>query len=198
MAVTRRTLCSIGRDPNTIRGVRHTKYVIVLLLLLAVVVTLAWYPGSDPAPEYAASTDAPMADVEVVQPPVEQSQMTDNLPEKAVLDISVHTIEELRVLFDRAENYAMTPRLSGEHASIVLVLHGPEVEFFSINNYDKYKDVVDQAARLDAFDIVDVKICQTMLEIQGVRREDIPTFIEQVPQGPEEVERLVREGYVYF
>lgn len=175
------------------------KYVIVLLLLLAVVVTLAWYPGSEPAPEYAASTDAPMVGVEAVQPPsAEQSQPADNLPEKAVLDISVHTIEELRVLFDRAENYAMTPRPSGEHANIVLVLHGPEVEFFSINNYDKYKDVVDQAARLDAFDIVDVKICQTMLEIQGVRREDIPAFIEQVPLGTEEVERLVREGYVYF
>jgi len=115
-----------------------------------------------------------------------------------MLDISVHTIDELKVLLDRAEELAMVPQPPGEEARVVLVLHGPEVEFFSISNYDRYKDIVDQAARLDAFDVVDVKICQTMMEIKGIPRDDIPAFIEQVPQGPVEVERLVREGYVYF
>ena len=119
-------------------------------------------------------------------------------PLRAVLDISVHTIEGLRVLLDRAEELAMRPQAQGEEASVVLVLHGPEVEFFSIRNYEKYKDIVDQAARLDAFDVVDVKICQTMMGKQGIDRDDIPSFIEQVPLGPGEVERLTREGYVAF
>ena len=120
------------------------------------------------------------------------------LPEKAVLDISVHTIDELRVVLDRAEGLAMTPQPPGSAASVILVLHGPEVEFFAISNYDKYKDIVDQAARLDAFDVVDVRICQAMLEIKGIPRDDIPAFIEQVPLGTVEIERLVGEGYVYF
>ena len=119
-------------------------------------------------------------------------------PVRAVLDVSVHTIEGLRVLLDRAEELAMRPQAQGEEASVVLVLHGPEVEFFSIRNYEKYKDIVDQAARLDAFDVVDVKICQTMMGKQGIDRNDIPSFIEQVPLGPGEVERLAREGYVAF
>ena len=119
-------------------------------------------------------------------------------PVRAVLDVSVHTIEGLRVLLDRAEELAMRPQAQGEEASVVLVLHGPEVEFFSIRNYEKYKDIVDQAARLDAFDVVDVKICQTMMGKQGIDRDDIPSFIEQVPLGPGEVERLTREGYVAF
>ena len=119
-------------------------------------------------------------------------------PLRAVLDISVHTLEELKVLLDRAEELAMRPQAHGAEASVVLVLHGPEVEFFSIRNYEKYKDIVDQAARLDAFDIVDVKICQTMLDIQGIERDDIPAFIEQVPRGPDEVERLRQQGYVTF
>jgi len=119
-------------------------------------------------------------------------------PLRAVLDISVHTIEGLRVLLDRAEELAMRPQAQGEEASVVLVLHGPEVEFFSIRNYEKYKDIVDQAARLDAFDVVDVKICQTMLGEQGIDRDDIPSFIEQVSLGPEEVDRLVQQGYVTF
>jgi intracellular sulfur oxidation DsrE/DsrF family protein len=118
--------------------------------------------------------------------------------QRLVLDISVHSLEELKVVLDRAEKLAMRPQPQGEKAGVVLVLHGPEVEFFAISNYSRYKDVVDQAARLDAFDVVDVKICRTMMQRLGVEPDDIPAFIEQVPYGPGEVERLVTEGYVYF
>lgn len=120
------------------------------------------------------------------------------VPSRAVLDISVHTIEELRVVLDRAEQLAMAPRPEGQEDRVVLVLHGPEVEFFAIANYGEYRDIVDQAARLDAFDVVDVRICDTMLGEYGLGPDDIPSFIERVPFGPGEVERLRREGYVYF
>lgn len=121
------------------------------------------------------------------------------LPEQAVLDISVHTLDELRVLLDRAEQLSNRLLDQGRTgASVVLVLHGPEVEFFSTKNYARYRDIVDQAARLDAFDIVDVKICQGMMNVRGVARDDIPAFIDQVPDGGAEIERLQREGYVYF
>ena len=122
----------------------------------------------------------------------------DEVPLRTVLDISVHTLEGLEVLLDRAEELAMRPQAQGDEASVVLVLHGPEVKFFSIRNYAKYKNIVDQAARLDAFDVVDVKICQSMLDMQGIDRDDIPSFIEQVPLGPGEVERLRQQGYVAF
>lgn len=154
---------------------------------------------------YMSQTDAPQ--VTVVSPEiaadepataVETPVAVDEVPDKIVLDVSVHTIEGLRVLFDRAEKLAMTPRPKGENATLVLVLHGPEVEYFSIRNYDRYKDIVDQAARLDAFDVVDVRICQTMIGARGIERTDIPSFIEQVPYGPGEVERLRQEGYVAF
>jgi intracellular sulfur oxidation DsrE/DsrF family protein len=32
----------------------------------------------------------------------------------------------------------------------------------------------------------------------GLRKEDIPAFIELVPYGPDEEERLRRNGYVYL
>ena len=136
--------------------------------------------------------------------PRQDTRSENGLPERAaaspgvVLDVSVHSLDELRVLLDRAEELAARPQPQGEKARVVLVLHGPEVEFFAISNYSRYKDIVDQAARLDAFDVVDVKICQSMLERLNVGQDDIPAFIEQVPFGPGEVERLVREGYVYF
>lgn len=118
------------------------------------------------------------------------------LPERAVLDISVHTLEELVVLLERAE--VLAAQQPDAEASVVLVLHGPEVEFFSTRNYARYRDVVDQAARLDAMEIVDVRICQTMMARHGIARDDIPPFIEQVPDGVAELEQLVDEGYVYF
>ena len=171
----------------------------VLILGLAAGLLLAvTYVFVVPSGEQQGSTVDPLAGGVKTIPPVGISPAADAVPERTVLDVSVHTIEGLKVLFDRAEELAMTPRSRGEDASVILVLHGPEVEYFSIKNYDKYKDIVDQAARLDAFDVVDVKICQTMLGVRGIEQNDLPSFIELVPYGPGEVERLKQEGYVAF
>ncbi|MGD2137696.1 MAG: DsrE family protein [Gammaproteobacteria bacterium] len=172
------------------------KYLILLLAVAGLLLLYALYPDRQPQQAGAGSEavmPAPGTQLPEAPPPMEHGP-----PAKAVLDISVHTAEELAVLLERVEQLAMTPRPRGEEASIVLVLHGPEVEFFSIKNYHKYRDIVDRAARLDAFDIVDVKICRTMMNIRGIDRDDIPSFIEQVPLGTDEVDRLVSEGYVYF
>ena len=172
---------------DTKRRFIHMKQVILLVLAACLLLLVAYYLPP------ARVQEAP-----VVQTVPESLPAEGEAPLRAVLDISVHTIEGLKVLFDRAEELAMRPQAQGEEASVVLVLHGPEVEFFSIGNYEKYKDIVDQAARLDAFDVVDVQICQTMMDVHGLERDDIPSFIEQVPFGPGEVERLTQQGYVAF
>lgn len=169
------------------------RYLVAVLLLLVLAFTVLQLGNLEesagiPAVVSGQTKTAPAA-------PVPSGEA---LPDRVVLDISVHTLEELQVLFDRAESYAMTPRPAGENASIVLVLHGPEVDFFSIRNYAQYKDIVDQAARLDAFEVVDIRICQGMMRERGIAREDIPSFIEQVPLGSAEIDRLIGEGYVYF
>jgi intracellular sulfur oxidation DsrE/DsrF family protein len=169
------------------------------LLLLAALVTVLMYLVTGQHDGDVTQTASVGKQTEPrVSADVDVDVDADADPERVVLDISVHTEEELRVLFDRAGQLAAKLQPAGQQASIVLVLHGPEVEFFSTRNYDSYREIVDQAARLDALDIVDVKICQTMMKVRGIERDDIPPFIEQVPQGPAEVDRLVREGYVYF
>ena len=167
------------------------------LLLLAVLVSVLVYMVTGQVPEEHGGDIKQTVSVSQTNEPREPTD-SDSNPERVVLDIRVHTEEELQVLFDRAGQLAAKLRPTGQEASIVLVLHGPEVEFFSTRNYDRYKHIVDQAAYLDALDIVDVKICQTMMKVRGVERDDIPLFVEQVPLGPAEVDRLIREGYVYF
>ena len=125
----------------------------------------------------------------IVPPPVVQ---TPNW----VADISVHTEQELDILFTRVEQLLDRPRSSNEAPLVSIVLHGPEVEFFAVQNYAKYKGIVDRAAKLAALGAVDISICQTQMRNRGITSDQIPAFLRQVPYGPGEVESLLERGYV--
>lgn len=115
-----------------------------------------------------------------------------------VADISAHSVAELENLFERIEQLVGRPRSNQEAPLISLVLHGPEVEFFALKNYEQYKPIVDRAAKLAALGAVEISICQTRMRKFGIEPDGVPAFLNQVPFGPEEVERLLSEGYVYM
>ena len=112
--------------------------------------------------------------------------------------VTLHTPMEIEGLLARAEQLARTTRSTDRHDGIALVLHGPEVEIFARKNYAKYRHIVDRAARLSAEGVIEVKMCQTEMRSRAIRDEDVPKFIEFVPYGPDEEERLQRRGYVYL
>ncbi len=130
----------------------------------------------------------------------------DNAPDAAVpenagrylFQVTLHTPAEIEKLLARAEQLAATQRPTDRRAGIALVLHGPEVELFARRNYAKYRQLVDRAAKLDADGVIEVKMCQTEMRSRGIREQDVPGFIEFVPYGPDEEERLKRRGYVYL
>jgi len=130
------------------------------------------------------------AELDVIVPPSGSGDV------RQYADISVHTVEELELLFDRVEALLDRPRSEGEAPIISLVLHGPEVGFFALKNYPRYKHVVDRAAKLAALGAVDMSICQTQMRLQGIGKSEVPGFLRQVPFGPEEVERLRKQGYI--
>ena len=179
------------------------KSLFIAILAIVVMVTalfaISWHRND--IPDAAGSTvyPKPLAETYVSaeslheQPPVE-----NEAGDRYVLDIVLHTAAEIEQMLDKAEQLSSKPRSATEPASIAIVLHGPEIDIFSINNYKKYHDIVDRAARLDAYNIIDVKMCLTTMRIRGVRKEDIPGFIDFVPFGPAEVERLQQRGYVKF
>ena len=110
----------------------------------------------------------------------------------------MHTPLEIEGLLARAEQLARNTRPADRRAGIALVLHGPEVEIFARKNYAKYRHIVDRAARLDADGVIEIKMCQTEMRSRGIGNDDVPGFIEFVPYGPDEEERLQRRGYVYL
>ena len=116
-------------------------------------------------------------------------------PNDVAFDISVHTIDELRDVLQRAEALVSQPKSASQPANIALMLHGPEIKYFSIGQYAQYKDVVDLAAKLDAYNVVELKMCETAMKDFGIKKNDIPSFIEFVPSGESELKQLSRRGY---
>jgi intracellular sulfur oxidation DsrE/DsrF family protein len=114
--------------------------------------------------------------------------------------IELHSAEELNGALMRAEELFAGDRFkSGTDAPVVFVLHGPEAKTLLTNEYKLNKSLVDLAARLSAFQIVDVRVCKTWMGSEGLDESQLPPFISTVPYGPEEKRRLLNEGkYVYF
>lgn len=115
-----------------------------------------------------------------------------------LFNVTLHTPEEIARLLTRAEQLAQSMHADNPRTGIALVLHGPEIEIFAKKNYPQFRKIVDQAARLDAEHVIEVKMCLTVMRRLGLQKEDIPAFIELVPYGPDEEERLRRNGYVYL
>ena len=125
---------------------------------------------------------------------VSEAQAPDNL----IARLKVDSPEEIEQILRRAESYLETAEQYPDFEPIAFVLHGPEIQVFSRKNYDKYKDIVGLAARLEAFEVIDVQVCEVQLKRQGVEVGELPAFVDTVPFGPDREEELVDKGYRYF
>lgn len=79
---------------------------------------------------------------------------------------------------------------------VVVILHGSEASSFTSAGFPANRVLVDQAARLSAYRLIEVRMCETWMQENGVAPDDIPAFVKTVPYAPEEIERLEAEGYV--
>ena len=120
-------------------------------------------------------------------------------PAGYVARVSIDSPEEVRLALLRAEQLYNEGLVKQGDASLAIVLHGPEVDIFLKHNYDEYKHIVDLAAKLSAFEVLDLKVCEARLGSMGEQKEDLLPFVGTVPFGPREIKRLVKkEDYVYF
>jgi len=113
--------------------------------------------------------------------------------------IQQNSPKDVKLALLRAEELYLGGEISDQQAPLAFVLHGPEVAIFFKNNYREYKSIVDLAARLSAFGVIDVAVCRTRLGVMGQDPAKLFPFVSTVPFGPDEVERLLtEEQYVYF
>ena len=117
--------------------------------------------------------------------------------QKFIAQLHANTPQELADLLDRAEIWAKNSKTYPKYP-IAIVLHGPEVNVFIKKNYQQYQSLVDQAAKLDAFKVVDIKICERWMGFNHIDRDQLPPFVDTVPFGPAEEKRLIIAGYQSF
>ena len=122
----------------------------------------------------------PAAAQEVEKPPGYVFSVTVSSPQQ--LDVVLNRAEDLRDLFNPEE-----------HSRIAIVLHGEELQLFQKANHSFNQSMVDRARLLDQDNIIDIKACQTMMRTLEIEQKDLPSFIEQVPYAPIEIERLHKE-----
>lgn len=159
-------------------------------------VALLLLSGCDSSAPQASSTPLAQPAVEEGQAPLPPLLTPEQRENNVVFDVTLHDPADIALLLKRLDELETQPAAQGEQPHIALVLHGPEVEYFALKHYAENQELVDLAAKLSAFGRIEVKACQTRMRTLGLEDQDMPSFIELVPFGPDEVERLVGEDYL--
>ncbi len=124
---------------------------------------------------------------------------TEYKPQKVVYDVHVKTAEAIESVLDRASHLSTITGADPFEQSIVLVLHGAELNFFAIKNYPKYKELMHRAQSLVVSEAIKIKMCKIAAQSQGYAPKDIHGFVEMVPMGDAEIVRLqYEEGHAYM
>lgn len=114
------------------------------------------------------------------------------VPPGYVFGVTVNSARQLEVVLDRAEDLRSMFK-PGDHNKIAIVLHGDELLLFQKSNYSSNRSLVERARLLDQDKIIDIKACRTKMRLLDIDPSELPSFIEQVPFAPAEIERLVEE-----
>lgn len=113
-----------------------------------------------------------------------------------LFDVSDHSISELEALLERADEISKTHPADFEELEIVMIIHGPDIDWFTQQNHEHNKQLIDLAERLDAYDVIDMKVCERTMQSRGVEKDDLPAFIEPVPFAPTEIKQRLQDGYI--
>jgi len=132
-----------------------------------------------------AAAEAPWGSSKVID--------TQYKPQKVVYDVAVNSVEKVTSVLDRASYLSKITGADPFDSSIILVLHGSEIDYFAIKNYQKYKDLMQRAQSLVESEVLKIRMCRIAAQGHGYEPEDIHGFIEMVPMGDAEIIRLQNE-----
>lgn len=120
-------------------------------------------------------------------------------PQKVLYDVALNDVSAFERVLDRASYLSKIYNADPFNASIVIVLHGNEINYFAIKNYTKYKDLMQRAQSLTVGGIIKFEMCRIAAKGQGYDPQDIHGFVEVVPMADAEIVRLqTQEGFAYM
>ena len=132
-----------------------------------------------------AAAEAPWGSSKVID--------TQYKPQKVVYDVAVNSAGKVTSVLDRASYLSKITGADPFDSSIILVLHGSEIDYFAIKNYQKYKVLMQRAQSLVESEVLKIRMCRIAAQGHGYEPEDIHGFIEMVPMGDAEIIRLQNE-----
>lgn len=119
--------------------------------------------------------------------------------QKVVYDVAAKNLAEFNGVLDRA---SFLSQLNGPDPftnSIVLVLHGDELNYFAIKNYAKYKELMERAQSLTVGEVIHFRVCAAAARARGLSAKDMHGFVQFVPMADAEIVRLQsEEGHAYM
>lgn len=120
-------------------------------------------------------------------------------PQKVVYDVAAPNEAAFTNVLDRASYLSKMYQADPFESSIVLVLHGDEIEFFARKHFDRYEALVRRAQSLTVGTTIEFRMCQIAARGHGYEPEDIHGFVQMVPMADAEIVRLQNEeGYAFM
>lgn len=120
-------------------------------------------------------------------------------PQKVVFDTAVSSVAAVTSVLDRASYLSNITGADPFDSSIVMVLHGDEIDFFARKNYTKYKELMQRAQSLVEGEVLKIRMCKIAAKGHGYEPEDIHGFVKMVPMGDAEIIRLQnKEQHAYM
>jgi len=126
-------------------------------------------------------------------------QPIDYAPQKVVYDVAAADVESFSRVLDRVSYLHNIYHADPFEESIVLVLHGDEIPFFAVDNFDRYRELMRRAQSLTVGGMVQIRMCRVAAAGYGLEPDDIHGIVKVVPMADAEIVRLQQEeGYAYM
>lgn len=118
--------------------------------------------------------------------------------QKVVFDLDASTEDKLENIFSRV---GYLSKLNGNDPfvnKVVVVIHSDAIPFFSISNFDKYRELMKLAYSQTLNETIEFRMCSASARLRGFTAADIHGFITMVPMADTEIVRLQQEDYAYM
>jgi intracellular sulfur oxidation DsrE/DsrF family protein len=120
-------------------------------------------------------------------------------PQKVLYDLSSGDEHALISILDRVSYLNTLYENDPFDMSIVIVVHGNAIQFFTREQYGMYRDIMHRAQSLTVGNPIEFRMCQAAARVQGLSPADIHGFVKMVPMADAEIIRLqTEEDYAYM